>query len=37
MTPEVITDFENIAVVLIVSVGVLIGVEIGKAFSFWKW
>jgi len=37
MTPEVITDFENIAVVLIISVAMLIGVELGRAFSFWKW
>jgi hypothetical protein len=37
MTEEVIQNFENIAVVIIVAVGVLCGIEIGKAFSFWKW
>ena len=37
MTPEVITDFENIAVVLIIAVGILIGLGVGRAFSFWKW
>jgi hypothetical protein len=37
MTAQAIQDFENIAVVVIACLGVLAGLEIGRAFSFWKW
>lgn len=37
MTPEVLAGFQNAVVALIVSIGVLCGIELGKAFSFWKW
>lgn len=37
MTPEILTDFQNAIYALTVCIGVLCGIELGKAFSFWKW
>lgn len=37
MTAADIQNFENLAVVAIIALGVLAGLEIGRAFSFWKW
>lgn len=37
MTAQDVQAFENIAIVIIVNLGVLAGLEIGRAFSFWKW
>lgn len=44
MTPEQATQiidllngFQNIGAVLVVAVGVVAGLKIGQAFSFWKW
>lgn len=37
MTATDVQNFENIAVVVIFSIGVLCGAWLGQAFSFWKW
>lgn len=44
MTPEqvtqiidLLTGLQNIGSVLVVAVGVVSGLKIGQAFSFWKW
>lgn len=37
MTVQDIEAFKNCAMVLIVAVGFLSGIEVGRAFSFWKW
>lgn len=44
MTPEqaqqvidLLNNLQNIGVVLVVCFGVVVGVKIAQAFSFWKW
>lgn len=34
---DLLNGFQNIGFVLIAAVGVLAGLQVGKAFSFWKW
>lgn len=34
---DLLTSIQNILLVVIVSVGVIAGLKVGQAFSFWKW
>lgn len=37
MSAADIVTFKNLAVVMIIAVAFLSGLELGRAFSFWKW
>lgn len=37
MTAVDIETFKNLLLVLIIAVGFCAGLDVGRAFSFWKW
>ena len=34
---DLVNGLQNIGVILIVALGIVVGLKIGQAFSFWKW